>query len=334
MRAARKAHRPSNHESATPVKYKDYYQALGVERTATAQDIKKAYRKLAHQFHPDVSKDPEGEEKFKEIAEAYGTLKNADKRQEYDDLGQRPSGQSFTPPPEWGQRHGVGDASFDEVDISDFFNAFRSNGDAGSGSRNANRYVRGEDYSVSVAASLESIYSGGEIDVTVELPEYGLEHDLPHRVPRTFRITIPRGAREGQRLRLAGKGSPGHNGARPGDLYIVLAIAPHPRYRLSGRDLFFDLSLAPWEAALGATIEIPTLGGKVQLKVKPGTSSGERLRLSKRGLPSPHGGDGDLYAVTRIVMPKKISNGERRLYEQLEAASGSNAREQEEKEKK
>ena len=316
------------------MKYKDYYQTLGVERTATTQDIKKAYRKLAHQFHPDVSKDPKGEEKFKEIAEAYSTLKNPDKRQEYDDLGQRPSGQTFTPPPEWRQRHGASESSFDDVDISDFFNAFRSGGDAGSGSRNPTHSIRGEDYSVNVAVPLESVYSGGEIDVTVELPEYGLEHDLPHRVPRTFRITIPRGAKEGQRLRLAGKGGPGYNGAQPGDLYVVLAIAPHSRYRLSGRDLFFDLSLAPWEAALGAVIEIPTLGGKVQLTVKPGTSSGERLRLSKRGLPSPHGDAGDLYAVTRIVMPKKVSDVERKLYEQLEAASGSSVREQEDKEEK
>lgn len=316
------------------MKHKDYYQALGVERTATAQDIKKAYRKLAHQFHPDVTKDPKGEEKFKEIAEAYGTLKNPDKRQEYDDLGQRPSGQTFTPPPEWGQRHGSGEASFDDVDISDFFSAFRSTGDTGSGSRDATRSVRGEDYSVNVTVPLESIYSGAEIDVAVDIPKYDLVHNRPHRAPRTFRVTIPRGANEGQRLRLAGKGGPGHDGGRPGDLYIVLAIAPHPRYRLSGRDLFFDLSLAPWEAALGAAIEITTLGGKVQLKVKPGTSSGEKLRLSKRGLPSPHGDAGDLYAITRIAIPKKVNDVERKLYEQLEAASNAKARELEEKKKK
>lgn len=334
MQATRKAHRFSYHESTAPVKYKDYYQTLGLERTASAQDIKRAYRKLAHQFHPDVSKDPKGEEKFKEIAEAYATLKNADKRQEYDDLGQRPSGQTFTPPPEWHQQHGGEDASFEDVDISDFLNAFRSSSDTGSGSRNASRSLQGDDYSVNVTVPLESIYSGGEIDVSVEIPEYDLGHHLPHRVPRTFRITIPKGATEGQRLRLAGKGGPGRNGGRPGDLYIVLTIAPHPRYRLSGRDLFFDLSLAPWEAALGATIEISTLGGKVQLKVKPGTSSGERLRLLKRGLSSPHEDAGNLYAVTRIVIPGKISELERKLYEQLEAASDSNAREQDEKEKK
>jgi len=316
------------------MKYKDYYQTLGVERTATAQDIKKAYRKLAHQFHPDISKDPKGEEKFKEIAEAYGTLKNPDKRKEYDDLGQRPSGQTFTPPPEWAERHGAGDANFEDVDISDFLNAFRSTGHMGSGRRNANRSMHGDDYSVNVAVPLESIYSGGEIDVGVDIPEHSQEQRVPHRVHRTFRITIPKGAAQGQRLRLAGKGGLGSNGGRQGDLYIVLAIAPHARYRVSGRDLFFDLSLAPWEAALGTSIEIPTLGGKVRLKIKPGISSGERLRLSSRGLPSPHGETGDLYALIRIVMPKKLSDVERKLYEQLEAASDSDVREPEEREKK
>ena len=315
------------------MKYKDYYQTLGVERTATAQDIKKAYRKLAHQFHPDVSKDPEGEEKFKDIAEAYSTLKNQDKRQEYDALGQRPPGQSFTPPPEWRHQYGADDASFEDVDISDFLNAFRSGSDGGA-NRNANRPMPQSDYSVDVSVSLESVYSGGEIEVSVDIPEYDAEHNLPHRVPRTFRITVPEGAREGQRLRLAGKGGPGVQGGRSGDLYIILSIAPHPLYRLSGRDLFFDLNLAPWEAALGASIEVPTLGGKVQLEVKPGTSSGQRLRLSKRGLPSSQGEAGHLYAVTRIVMPKKISDAERKLYEQLAVVSNSSVRGEEKKEKK
>ena len=305
------------------MKYKDYYQTLGVERTATAGDIKKAYRKLAHQFHPDVSKDPDGEEKFKEIAEAYSTLKNPDKRQEYDALAQRPAGQSFTPPPEWRHQHGADEASFDDVDISDFLNAFRSGG----ANRNAHRATPGSDYTVNVSVSLENVCSGSEIEVSVEIPEYGLEHDLPHHVPRTFRITVPKGAGEGQRLRLAGKGGPGIQGSQPGDLYIILTIAPHRLYRLSGRDLFFDLDLAPWEAALGASIEVPTLGGKVQLEVKPGTSSGQRLRLFKRGLPSSQGEAGHLYAVTRIVMPKKTSDAERKLYEQLAAVSNFNVRE-------
>jgi len=309
------------------MKYKDYYQTLGIERSASTDDIKKAYRKLAHKYHPDVSKDPKGEEKFKEIAEAYATLKNTEKRQEYDDLGTRPDGESFTPPPEWQHQYGAGDSGFEDVDISDLLNAFRSGGFSnGSKNRHANRPSPGDDYSVNVSVSLENIYSGGATDVTVELPEFD-KNGLPHRKPHTFRVNIPKGATEGQRLRLAGKGGPGRNDGKSGDLYVVLNIAPHSLFRVSGRDLFFDLALAPWEAALGAKIQIPTLGGKVELEVKPGTSSGQRLRLSKRGLPSQHGDAGDLYATTQIVVPKKTSVHEQQLYEQLAAASDFNPRE-------
>jgi curved DNA-binding protein len=316
------------------MKYKDYYQTLDVERNATIDDIKKAYRKLAHKYHPDVSKDPKGEEKFKEIAEAYATLKNAEKRKEYDDLGKRPAGESFAPPPEWQQQYGASGSSFDDVDISDLLNAFMSGGRTdGSSRRHSSRPMPGDDYSVTVSVSLEKIYSGGETDVAVEMPEYD-DNGLPHRVPHTFRVAIPKGATEGQRLRLAGKGGPGRNGGKSGDLYVALTIAPHPIFRVTGRDLFFDLSLTPSEAVLGATVEIPTLGGKLELNVKPGTSSGQRLRLAKRGLPSQHGDAGNLYAVIQIVVPKKISERERELYEQLAAASDSNVREHEKKESK
>ncbi|MFT5532611.1 MAG: curved DNA-binding protein [Burkholderiaceae bacterium] len=300
------------------MKYKDYYQALGVERTATLDDIKKAYRKLAHQYHPDVSKDPEGEEKFKAVAEAYATLKNTEKRAEYDQLGQRSAGENFSPPPQWQQRYGAGADAFDDVDLSDLMGAFRSGG-AGRRTR-ANFPEVGEDYSVSVAVTLEQIYSGAETDVSVELPELDA-HGLPHRVARTFRITVPTGATDGQRLRLAGKGGSGRHGGKAGNLFVVLSISPHPLYRVTGRDLVLELSLAPWEAALGTTAEIPTLGGKVELNIKPGTSSGQRLRLGGRGLPASSGANGDLYALVRIVIPKTLSPAERALYEQLAAIS-------------
>jgi curved DNA-binding protein len=316
------------------MKYKDYYQALGIVRTASIDDIKKAYRKLAHKYHPDVSKDPKGEEKFKEIAEAYATLKNPEKRQEYDDLGKRPAGENFAPPPEWQQRYGAGASAFDDVDISDILNAFRSGGHGGGREREFTSFPQpGEDYSVSVPLSLEKIYSGGETDVAVEVPEYD-ENGLPHRVSHTFRVNIPKGAMSGQRLRLAGKGGPGRNGGKSGDLYIVLTIAPHPLYRISERDLYFDLSLTPWEAALGAAVEIPTLGGDVELNIKPGTSSGQRLRLAGRGLRSPDGGAGDLYATVQIMVPKKVSEREKELYEQLAVASDFKVREHFKKEAK
>ncbi len=308
------------------MKYKDYYQALGVDRTASKGDIKKAYRKLAHRYHPDVSKESKAEEKFKEIAEAYATLKDPEKRQEYDNLGRHSAGEEFNVPPEWQQCYGAGASSFDDVDLADILNAFRAGTRGDARGRRATSFPKpGEDYEVTVPVSLEKIYSGGETDVTVDLPEYD-EHGLPHRVPHTFRVTIPKGATEGQRLRLAGKGGPGRNGGKPGDLYIVLHIAAHPLYRVSGRDLYLDLPLAPWEAALGAAVEIPTPGGPVELNIKPGTSSGQRLRLAQRGLPSPGGGAGDLYAVARIEVPSKVGKREQELYEQLAASSDFNPR--------
>lgn len=312
------------------MKYKDYYQALGIERTASLADIKKAYRKLAHLYHPDISKDPKGEEKFKEIAEAYATLKDPEKRQEYDHLGQRPSGENFTPPPEWQRQYGANAAAFDDVDLADILNAFRSGGQHGRGGASGTGQHRrgreqasfasaGEDYTVNLSVTLEKIYHGGATDIAVELPEYD-EHGLPHRVAHTFRINIPKGATEGQRLRLAGKGGPGQYGGKPGNLYVVLTILPHARYRLSGRDLYFDLPITPWEAALGAAVEVPTLGGTVELKIKPGTSSGQRLRLAGRGLPAANeatGAAGDLYAVVQIVVAKTLEPAEQALYQQL-----------------
>lgn len=299
------------------MKYKDYYQALGVERTASPDEIKKAYRKLAHQYHPDISKDPEGEAKFKVVAEAYKTLKDPEKREEYDNLGKQPAGANFTPPPGWQQQYGADPSAFDDVDLSDLLNAFRGGG-GGHGHGRAPRPAPGEDYEVGVTVTLEKIHDGGETDVTVELPELDA-HGLPHRVSRTFRVTVPKGATEGQRLRLAGKGGPGRNGGKTGDLYVVLHIAPHPLYRISGRDLFLNLPLAPWEAVLGTTVEIPTLAGAVELTIKPHTLTGQQLRLGKRGLPAAGGAAGDLYAVVQIVVPAKVDAEEEALYRQLAA---------------
>ena len=337
------------------MKYKDYYKTLGIERTASLADIKSAYRKLAHQYHPDVSKDPKGEEKFKEIAEAYATLKNPEKREEYDKLGQPREGENFTPPPEWQRQYGSGAAAFDDVDLADFFNIFRGQAGSHAGSQtnpghahqrthghaqphaheHASFAQPGDDYSTSVGVTLETVYNGGETDITLELPEMD-EHGLPHRVTRTFRINIPKAASEGQRLRLAGKGGPGKYGGKPGNLYVVLTILPHARYRISGRDLYLDLPLTPSEAALGAAVEIPTLGGTVELKIKPCTSSGQRLRLAGRGLLAATTGgdkgskgdnkDGDLYAVVQIVLPKTLSEAEQALYQQLGELSKSTPR--------
>lgn len=305
------------------MKFKDYYQALGVERSATAEEIKKAYRKLAHQYHPDISKDPKGEEKFKEVAEAYAALKSPEKRDAYDKLGRRPDGEQFTPPPDWQQQFHTGETGFDDVDLSDLFAAF---GRAQRGGQARDNFpLPGQDYKVTAAVTLEQIFRGEEIEIRAELPEYD-QNGLAHRIAHVFRITLPTGAADGQRLRLAGKGGHGLNGGRAGDLFVALALQPHPLYRVSGRDLYLDLPLAPWEAVLGATVEIPTLAGAVELKINPGTTAGQKLRLAKRGLASAEGSIGTLYAVVRIEVPKTISSGEQVLYQQLAAAAEFNPR--------
>lgn len=305
------------------MKFKDYYETMGVERTATADDIKKAYRKLAHKYHPDISKDAKGKEKFQEVQEAYATLKDPEKRHAYDNLGRHPAGESFTPPPDWQQRFHTGQSGFDDVDLSDLFAAFGHSARPGRSRKNAP--APGQDYEIVAPVSLEQIFRGGEIEVRAELPEYD-EHGLAHRVARTFRITVPKGAADGQRLRLAGKGGPGLHGGRPGDLYVALAVQSHPLYRVTGRDLYIDLPLTPWEAALGAAVQIPTLAGTVELNIKPGTNAGQKLRLANRGLTSADGSVGALYAVVTIVMPKTLSERERELLEQLAAVSDFNPR--------
>jgi len=309
------------------MKFKDYYEALGVERTATLADIKKAYRKLAHKYHPDVSAEPDSEAKFKDVAEAYATLKDPEKREAYDNLGKHPAGESFTPPPDWQQHFHTGDAGLEDVDLADLFAAFGRSGGAGSGGghRRQSFPVPGQDYEIAAPVTLEQIHRGDEIELSAELPEYDA-NGLAHRVPRTFRITIPKSAANGQRLRLAGKGGPGFNGGRAGDLYVSLVLQPHPLYRPDGRDLYIDLPLTPWEAVLGASVHVPTLAGTVELSVKPGTTAGQKLRLAKRGLASADGNIGALYAVVRIEVPKTVGAREHELLEQLAAASNFNPR--------
>ena len=297
--------------------FKDYYQALGVEPAATAKEIKQAYRKLAHQYHPDISKDPQAEKKFKEIGEAYATLKDAEKRQAYDDLGRRPAGEPFTPPPDWGRQFNVGEGGFDNVDFSDLFAAF--------GRHRKNAPQAGQDYELVAPISLEQIYRGEQIEISAELPEFD-QSGLPHRVAHTFRITIPQGAADKQRLRLTGKGEAGFNGGRAGDLYVALALQAHPLYRVNDRDLYIDLPLTPWEAVLGKTIQLPTLAGPVDLNIKPGTVAGQKLRLAKRGLAGVNGNTGALYAVINIDVAKDVSVAEHELFEKLAAVSDFNPR--------
>jgi curved DNA-binding protein len=303
------------------MKYKDYYASLGLERGASDAEVKKAYRRLARKYHPDVSKEPDAEAKFKEIAEAYQTLKDPEKRAAYDQLGAHAPGQDFQPPPDWQQQYSGAAFSPDDLDLSDLFAQLR-----GSASRRGPRgAVPGRDYEVAVPITIEDAYRGTEIELDLNMPEYD-ERGQPRRVPHAFKARVPKGAIDGQRLRVPGKGGKGINGGPNGDLYLNISLRPHPLYRATGHDLYLDLPLAPWEAALGTTLEVPTPGGTVRLKVPPGTQAGRQLRLPKRGLPKPKEGQGDLYAIVQIVLPGVITEQERTLYQQLAAGSAFDPR--------
>lgn len=311
------------------MKFKDYYSILGVERNAGGDEIKKAYRKLARKYHPDVSKDPKGEEKFKDIAEAYQTLKDNEKRAAYDRLGSHRPGEDFQPSTDWGRDFGSkftgGQTTFDDIDLSDLFAHF-GGGRAGRGRTHARMPVDGEDFDVAAQISLEEAYRGTQVALNLSVPEYD-EHGRMRRVARAFEARIPKGATDGQRLRLRGQGGKGANGGRDGDLYLNIKLHPHPLYRVDGHDLYLDLPLAPWEAALGATVEVPTLAGPVHLKVAAGTNSGQRLRLSKRGLPKPGAaGEGDLFAIVQIVVPPTLSERENTLFKELAQTATFNPR--------
>jgi curved DNA-binding protein len=303
------------------MKYKDYYAILGVERNADADAIRKRYRTLARKYHPDVSKEPDAEKRFKEMAEAYATLKDPEKRAAYDQLGQQRPGADFQPPPDWSTRFGGG-ATFDEMDLADLFAGFSAR--AGSGGRGARhgaaRAMRGQDYEVTVPITLEEAFRGTEVGLDLTTTEFDGQGAL-RRVPKHVTARIPKGPVDGQVLRLPGQGGRGSHGGPDGDVYLNIALRPHRLYRVSGRDLYLDLPLAPWEAALGATVEVPTLAGPVDLKVPPDTGGGQQLRLGGRGLPKPDGGAGDLFAVVRVALPPASTEREKSLYRELAAAS-------------
>jgi curved DNA-binding protein len=306
------------------MKYTDYYAALGVERGASAAEIKKAYRRLAQKYHPDVSTEPDAEAKFKEVAEAYGTLKDPEKRAAYDALGSRPQGEEFRPPPDWSRQHGGTEQfSFDDVDFADLFSRFGGGRGAG-GFAGGNGAMPGQDFEVPVEISIEDAFNGTTLELNLTLTERDSSGQV-RRVPHPVKARIAPGAVDGQRLRLPGKGGKGTNGGRDGDLYLDISLKPHRVYRATDHDLYLDLPLTPAEAALGASVEVPTPAGNVNLKIPAGTSSGQKLRLGGRGLPKPRGGAGDLFAVAQIVVPADLSDRERELYREL-GTTGANPR--------
>ncbi|XAH25181.1 J domain-containing protein [Xylophilus sp. GW821-FHT01B05] len=312
--------------SVAAMQYKDYYQTLGVARDASADDIKKAYRKLAREHHPDVSGNAASGEKFKEIGEAYATLKNAEKRAAYDALGQQPAGQEFRPPPGWdfgGARGAPGAGSadaqaFEDLDLADLF--AQMGAARGGFQPRAEQPEPGEDFDTPVAVSLEDAFHGSTLHLDLSMPEPD-EHGRLRHVTRTLEVRVPPGTVEGQKLRLRGRGGKGRNGGRDGDVYLHVTLKPHALFRASGHDLYLDLPLAPWEAVLGTEVEIPAPGGALLLTVPPGTRAGRKLRLAKRGLPRAGGTPGDILAVVQIDVPPHPNEREKELMAELAKAS-------------
>lgn len=305
------------------MKYQDYYQTLGVARDASAEDIKKAYRRLARKYHPDVSKEPGAEERFKEVAEAYEVLRDPEKRAAYDQLGGNwQAGQEFRPPPGWqsGTKRPRRPADgFSGADFSDFFESLFGNlhgrgGFAGahSGFNSGFKSTTGQDQTVPLEISLEEAYQGGQRALQLQTPE----KDGSGRVAtRTLNVKIPAGVVNGQKIRLAGQGGAGGSGGLNGDLYLEMKIKPHPLYTVQDRDIFVELPLTPWEAALGGKVEAPTLGGSVTLNIPANARNGQKLRLRGRGLPGQS--SGDQFVVLRIVNPPVNTEAARALFQRM-----------------
>jgi curved DNA-binding protein len=307
------------------LQFKDYYDTLGVGRDASQDEIKRAYRRLARRFHPDVSEESDAEERFKEIGEAYEVLKDPEKRAAYDQFGKDwKAGQDFKPPPGWDAGFEYSGAGSGASGFSDFFETLFGDGRTGGFSREpgggfggfgrGRGGLRGEDHHARVLVSLEDAFTGGSRTLSLRNPAVGRDGRVETQT-RSIRVTIPKGVKAGQRIRLAGQGSPGAGGAPAGDLYLEIGFEPHPLFEVEERDILLELPVAPWEAALGATIEVPTLGGAVTLKIPPGSQSGSRLRLRGRGLP----GDppGDQIVTLRIETPPADTPDRRALYEQM-----------------
>jgi curved DNA-binding protein len=295
------------------MKFKDYYETFGLPRSATQDDIKRAYRKLARKYHPDVSKDPDAEARFKELGEAYAVLKDPEKRAAYDQMGsQWKAGQDFQPPPGWdagfefsGRDFGAGNG----MDHSDFFEALF--GRQAHGAQRPGMHARGQDHHARVLIDLEDAYRGAQRSISLRMPEVDAQGHVTTR-ERRLDVSIPKGIHAGQHLRLAGQGEPGLGEGPAGDLYLEIGFNPHPQFRVDGRDVYLNLPLAPWEAALGCSPTVPTPEGSVHLSVPAGSAAGRQLRLKGKGIPGNP--PGDLYAVLAIVLPPADSDGAKEAY--------------------
>jgi curved DNA-binding protein len=301
---------------------------MGIKRDATQDDIKRAYRKLARKYHPDVSKEADAEVRFKEIGEAYEVLKDPEKRAAYDQLGSGwRSGQEFQPPPGWNQGfefHGGGFTQADTSEFSSFFEAlFGSRFNANRKNRHYGFNVRGEDTHAKILIDLEDSYHGATRTITLQHTEIGPD-GRPKIKERTLNVRIPKGVRQGQLIRLVGQGSRGVDQNSAGDLYLEVAFQPHSLYKVEEKDVFLELPVTPWEVALGVTIKTPTPTGIVDLKIPPGIQSGRKLRLKERGIPAHP--PGDLYITLQVVLPPADSEQARILYREMEQKLAFNPR--------
>src|SRR4051795_9437447 len=315
------------------VQFRDYYETLGVSKTASDDEIRKAFRKLARKYHPDVNKDKAtAEEKFKQLNEAYEVLGDPEKRKKYDELGanwNQPGG--FQPPPGWNAQPGGGfrrystgdgggiDFEFGGTGFSDFFEAFfgggRQAGFGGSPFGQRQRSAeRGSDVEADIMVTLEEALHGSKRPIS-------LRRGNSNKV-ESYQVKVPKGVHEGQRIRLAGQGEAGAGGGKSGDLFLRVRLAKHPDFALEGSDPIHEIKIEPWQAVLGDELEVPTLEGNVRLKLPPGTQGGQRFRLRGRGLPNANGTRGDLYVITQIHVPKKLGESERAIWQQLAQLHG------------
>lgn len=300
------------------MEFKDYYQVLGVARDAPADEIKKSFRRLARKYHPDVSKEPDAEARMKELNEAFAVLSDPEKRAAYDQLGQRyHAGQEFRPPPDWDagfEFSGRGFSGSETADFSDFFSELFGGRMGGFGAAGAGSHARGQDHHAKIMLDIEDAYHGATRTLSLRVPRVD-QHGHVTLTEHSLDVRIPKGVREGQLIRLAGQGAPGAGGGQSGDLYLEVHFNPHARYRVDGRDVYASLPIAPWEAALGASVKAPLPDGIVEVRIPEGSQSGRKLRLKGRGIPgSP---PGDLYLVMEVVLPPAASAEARNLYETM-----------------
>jgi curved DNA-binding protein len=301
------------------LEFRDYYETLGVARDAGAEDIKKAFRKMARKYHPDVSKEQDADTRMKEVNEAYAVLSDPEKRSAYDRLGKNfHAGQGFQPPPDWGGGSDFSSQGFsgaDNADFSDFFSELFGRRHAGRAGRNDRFFnARGEDQHAKIMLDLKDAYFGASRTISMRGPAVA-ERGYTRFTERSLDVRIPKGVREGQLIRLAGQGNPGIGNGQAGDLYLEVAFNPHPRYRIEGRDVYASLPVAPWEAALGGSVAAPVPDGIVEVRIPEGSQPGRKLRLKGRGIPGAT--PGDLYLLIEVVLPPADHAKARELYQKM-----------------